>query len=108
MFIRILTVYPLLTYFIRVQNFSVFMNTEWPGYPKVAMVNFFLVALGCSCAMFYDKVSRFLFCKVERCISGINCFEIVLFFSKLVTNTVQVDLYCHKIQTKRVIVQANL
>ena len=57
MFIRILTVYPLLTYFIRVQNFSVFMKTEWPGYPYVFMVNFFIVALGCLCAMFYDKVS---------------------------------------------------
>ena len=90
MFIRILTVYPLLTYFIRVQNFSgkfqkpfilieyfidwvfsminalvydnflkliqVFMNTEWPGYTKVFLVNLAIVAVGCSCAMFYDKV----------------------------------------------------
>ena len=116
MFIRILTVYPLLTYFIRVQNFSgkfqkplmpfrdpgtdriflgpgpvrsqvlkiffyrfwsvdpwfhwsifciwlflklikVFMNTEWPGYTKVFLVNLAIVAVGCSCAMFYDKVT---------------------------------------------------
>ena len=95
MFIRILTVYPLLTYFIRVQNFSVFMNTEWPGYPKVAMVNFFLVALGCSCAMFYDKVSRFcLFFSKNVFELKILCRNILL--SNFVLNTEQHDLKCHK------------
>ena len=35
---------------------QVFMNTEWPGYTKVFLVNLAIVAVGCSCAMFYDKV----------------------------------------------------
>ena len=65
MFIRILTVYPLLTYFIRCQNFIVFSGTEWPGYPKVAMVNFFIVALGYFCATFYDKVMFFFLTRVD-------------------------------------------
>ena len=34
------------------------MNTEWPGYTKVFIVNLAIVALGCSCAMFYDKVKN--------------------------------------------------
>lgn len=74
MFIRILTVYPLLTYFIRVQNFTVFMNTDWPGYPKVMMVNFFLVALGCSCAMFYDRIGDIIR------YAGSFCSMIYMFF----------------------------
>lgn len=74
MFIRILTVYPLLTYFIRVQNFSVFMNTNWPGYPKVMMVNFFLVALGCICAMFYDRIGDIIR------YAGSFCSMIYMFF----------------------------
>jgi sodium-coupled neutral amino acid transporter 9 len=74
MFIRILTVYPLLTYFIRVQNFSVFCNTDWPGYPRVMMVNFFLVALGCSCAMFYDKIGDIIR------YAGSFCSMIYMFF----------------------------
>ena len=56
MFFRMLTVYPLLCYFIRVQNFTVFMKTEWPGYIPVFIVNLLLVAVGCFCAVFYDKV----------------------------------------------------
>ena len=56
MFFRILSIYPLLTYFIRVQNFSLFLGTEWPGYTKVFLVNACIVAVGCCCAMFYDKV----------------------------------------------------
>jgi len=56
MFFRMLTVYPLLCYFIRVQNFTVFMGTDWPGYTRVFLVNLLLVAIGCFCAMFYDKI----------------------------------------------------
>jgi len=74
MFIRILTVYPLLTYFIRVQNFSVFMNTEWPGYTKVFLVNLAIVAVGCSCAMFYDKIGDIIR------YAGSFCAMIYMFF----------------------------
>jgi len=74
MFIRILTVYPLLTYFIRCQNFIVFSGTEWPGYPKVAMVNFFIVALGYFCATFYDKIGNIIR------YSGSFCAMIYMFF----------------------------
>ena len=56
MFFRMRTVYPLLCYFMRVQNFTVILGTEWPGYVKVFIVNLLLVAVGCFCAMFYDKV----------------------------------------------------
>lgn len=56
MFFRMLTVYPLLCYFIRVQNFTVFMKTDWPGYFRVFCVNLLLVVVGCLCAVFYDKI----------------------------------------------------
>merc|ERR1712113_941662 len=35
MFIRILTVYPLLCYFLRIQNSLVFVGSEWPGYTPI-------------------------------------------------------------------------
>jgi len=74
MFFRMLTVYPLLCYFIRVQNFTVFLGTEWPGYLKVFIVNFLLVAVGCSCAMYYDKIGNIIR------YSGSFCALIYMFF----------------------------
>jgi len=75
MFIRILTVYPLLCYFlrlillnridfrtfIRIQNSLVFFGSEWPGYFPIILKNVIIVAVGCLSSMYYDKVNYFLF-----------------------------------------------
>jgi hypothetical protein len=74
MFIRILTVYTLLTYFIRVQNFMVILKTDWPGLKYVVITNLFIVILGCSMAVFYDKIGDIIR------YSGSFCAMIYMFF----------------------------
>jgi sodium-coupled neutral amino acid transporter 9 len=83
MFFRILSIYPLLTYFIRVQNFSLFLGTEWPGYTKVFIVNACIVAVGCCCAMFYDKIGD-----VIR-YAGSFCAMIYMYFLPCIVKLIQ-------------------
>lgn len=83
MFFRILSIYPLLTYFIRVQNFSLFLGTEWPGYTKVFIVNACIVAIGCCCAMFYDKIGD-----VIR-YAGSFCAMIYMYFLPCIVKLIQ-------------------
>ena len=67
---------------------QVFMNTEWPGYTKVFLVNLAIVAVGCSCAMFYDKVRIWNLSIVYRTVkigdiiryAGSFCAMIYMFF----------------------------
>ena len=67
---------------------KVFMNTEWPGYTKVFLVNLAIVAVGCSCAMFYDKVRIWNLSIVNKTVkigdiiryAGSFCAMIYMFF----------------------------
>ena len=73
MFFRILTVYPLLCfivrlvlfflifkYFFSVQNSLLFFNDDWPGYRLIAVKNIIIVTAGCLSSIFYDRVSFML------------------------------------------------
>ena len=57
MFLRILTVYPLLVFIVRVQNSLMFFGQDWPGYTAIAIKNTVIIAAGCLSAIFYDHVS---------------------------------------------------